>query len=443
MAREAEGSGIDAKKVQEEAERAAKKGAERAAKKAAKKEAKRAAKTEEKRRRLAEKRAEKKEKEGTEDIRREGTNHGGKGDGSKGGSLWARIRKLPPSYILKCVIALACLIFIVVLVLNLADYFDKRPDTFLTDEGYEHSPKFVNCVPITGIDVSIHQEGDINWQKVKSSGADFVFVRAGYRAADDGSLHSDDSFDENVERARKAGLMVGAYFYSQALSADEAKEEAEFVLDMVTGHEITLPLVIDYEIYKGGRLEKKIDAGELYAASLYHDIVLGFTETVEAEGYESAVYANKDMLTNYMQADLLDDKATIWLASYNESAGLNADYMFWQCSSGARVTGYDGDVDQNFWYIKPEKVYETRGKHRKRAVSIGDCRITFKENTVKLRHFRAEPKYGMTYEGKNMKQGRDYVSSVIHNTQEGTGYVVVRGIGKYKDWIAYPFTIEK
>ena len=347
-----------------------------------------------------------------------------------------------PKYIAACCFALLVLIFLVWGALEFADYSDKKPDYYITDEGFHHDDRFEGCAVLNGIDVSEHQKGEINWDRVKSSGADYVFIRAGYRAADNGSLHTDKNFKVNMKGAEKAGLMVGVYFYSQALTPGEGKEEAEYVLDLIKDYDITMPVVIDYEIYEGGRLDKKIQAGELYAASLYHDIVLGFTNTVEAAGYESAVYASHDMLTNYMQADILDDMATIWLARYDSVANLDADYWFWQCSDSGKASGIEGSVDQNFWYVQPEKVYETRAKHKKKAISVRDCRISFKRSKTRLRNFRAEPKFDMTHEGKGMKRGRDYVSSIVRNTKSGTGYVIIRGIGKYKDWIMYPFEIE-
>ena len=347
-----------------------------------------------------------------------------------------------PKYIAACCFALLVLIFLVWGALEFADYTDKKPELYITDEGFHHDDRFEGCAVLNGIDVSEHQKGEINWERVKSSGADYVFIRAGYRAADNGTLHTDENFTANMKGAEKAGLMVGVYFYSQALTPGEGKEEAEYVLDLIKDYDITMPVVIDYEIYEGGRLDQKIKAGELYAASFYHDIVLGFTNTVEAAGYESAVYANRSMLTNYMQADLIDDMATIWLANYDSVANLDADYWFWQCSDSGKAGGIKGKVDKNFWYMKPEKVYETRAKHSKRATSVRDCRISFKRSVTRLRNFRAVPKFDMSHEGKGMKKGRDYVCSIVHNTQPGTGYVIIRGIGKYKDWIMYPFEIE-
>lgn len=205
-----------------------------------------------------------------------------------------------------------------------------------------------------------------------------------------------------------------------------------------------MPLAIDFEIYEGGRLDQKIQAGELYAASLYHDIVLAFCNAVHEAGYESAIYANRDMLTNYMQADLLDDSATIWLARYNKKAGLDADYMFWQCSDEGVVGGIEGNVDHDFWYVEPNKVYKTRaaGVKEKRRISIGNCRVAFQRSVTKLKRGRANPKLGITYEGKGLKEGRDYILTVVRNTQPGTGYIMIRGIGLYKNWMMVPFEIE-
>ena len=349
---------------------------------------------------------------------------------------------LAPESIVKGLVALIVIIGIIYGIVEVRDYYNKKTDVIVTDEGYEHAIRHENCVPLNGIDVSQHQKGDINWDKVKSSGIDFVFIRVGYRAADDGTLHEDETFEDNITDAEKAGLMVGVYFYSQALTPEEGKEEAEYVLDKIKGYNITMPVVIDYEIYKGGRLDNKIKAGELYAASFYHDIVLGFTNTVEAKGYESAVYASKDMLTNYMQEDLIDDMANIWLARYDTTPNLNADFWFWQCSDEGKAGGIDGSVDKDFWYMEPGKAYPTRAKHKKSAASVGESKIHFNKESYKLRNFRAEPEYSLTWNGQRMAEGHDYVSSVVHNTQSGTGYVVIRGIGRFKDWVMFPFTIE-
>ena len=348
------------------------------------------------------------------------------------------------SFRFKVILAVIILIILWSNLAKLSDYLSKRTDVRLTDEGITHAEQFYGCAAINGIDVSVHQGEDLKWKKAKTSGVNFVFVRAGYRSADDGKLHIDSMFEENIDKAAQAGIMTGAYFYSQALTPQEAEEEAEFLLELVSNHEITMPLAIDYEIYRGGRLDKKIQTGSMYAASFYHDIVKAFCRKVEAAGYESAIYANKDMLTHYMQADLLDDDETIWLAQYGKTSDLEADYWFWQCSDFAEVGGISGNVDHDIWYLRPDKVYRTKaaGSQKKNTISIGDCHVSFQRSVTKIKRLRAEPKLGITYQGRGLREGKDYVISVVNNTEPGTGYIIVRGIGVYKDWIMEPFEIE-
>ena len=171
----------------------------------------------------------------------------------------------------------AALILMLVLfgILKLVLYISSISRVSLSDEGLTHSERFSDSVVVHGIDVSEYQH-DIKWKKVKSSGADFVFIRAGYRSAETGELKEDADFRTNMKKADKAGLMCGAYFFSQALNEKEAVEEAEYLLKLVKRYNVEMPLVIDYELYNGGRLQQVVEAGEMPAASMYHDVVLAF-----------------------------------------------------------------------------------------------------------------------------------------------------------------------
>ena len=345
-------------------------------------------------------------------------------------------------YLVLAVIVLAVIAYAAV---QITDYISRITDIKLTDEGFEHAERYENCTVIDGIDVSEHQKEEIAWKKAKTGGADYVFIRAGYRTTDKGKLKTDARFEENIRDAEKAGLMVGAYFYSQALDSKEAAEEADYLLELVKDYDITMPLAIDFELYSGGRLANKIEAGEMPVASAYHDIVQAFCRKVEDAGYESAVYANLDMLTNYMDADVLDDSETIWLARYNATADLDADYWFWQCSDKGQIGGYKGNIDHDFWYIEPNKVYPTRaaGKGReKNRISIGNCRVKFNKKNYKLKKFRAIPKINVSDADGPLREDVDYVVNYVNNTESGTGLAVIRGTGLYKDWIAVPFNIE-
>ena len=339
------------------------------------------------------------------------------------------------------VVILACILVLTILIIKIVSYVGGISRLKLSDKGFTHSKRYDNCLKIKGIDVSEFQD-EIKWKKVKSSEADFVFIRAAYRKVETGELKEDADFRDNIKAANKSGIMVGAYIYSQALNTKEAEEEAEFLTDLVKRYDIDLPLVIDYELYPGGRLEKAIENEELYAADHFNEIVSAFCRKVEKEGYESAIYGNYDMFTNYMDATLIEEDNNLWAAQYGGSCDVAADYMFWQASDSAKLDGIDGNVDLDFWYIEPGKTYPTRAKGKKKQTSVSKCDVEFKNESVKLKNHRATPELDVFYEGKKLKKGRDYRVSFVQNVELGTGYAIIRGIKRYKNWTAVPFTIE-
>ena len=144
------------------------------------------------------------------------------------------IRKKKISYMssIRLITAVLLVLIILIGILKLISYIGGISRTKLSDEGLKHQDRFKNCVVVHGIDVSEHQD-EIKWKKVKSSGADFVFIRAGYRSAESGELKEDADFRTNMKKAEKAGVMCGAYFFSQALNEAEAEEEAEYLLGLV------------------------------------------------------------------------------------------------------------------------------------------------------------------------------------------------------------------
>ena len=343
--------------------------------------------------------------------------------------------------LLRLITAAVLVLIILAGIFKLISYIGGISRTKLNDEGLTHAERFSSSVVVHGIDVSEYQN-DIKWKKVKSSGADFVFIRAGYRSSETGELKEDADFRKNMKKAEKAGIMCGAYFFSQAVNEAEAAEEADYLLKLVKRYDVEMPLVIDYELYDGGRLQKVVEAGEMPASSMYHDVVLAFCRRVEKAGYESAVYANYDMLTNYMDSTLLDEEAVIWAAQYGGACDVKGNYHYWQCAEDAAVGGIEGNVDHDIWYIEPEKVYSTRAKGKKNAESIGSCEIKFDRSSYKLKDHRAKPEVTVTLEDKKLRRGKDYILSFVKNTESGTGYAIVRGRGKYRDLIAVPFAIE-
>ena len=100
---------------------------------------------------------------------------------------------------------------------------------------------------LLGVDVSEHQY-DIDWLQVKQAGVDFAFIRLGRRGYTEGGLFQDPWFEKNYTEAKQNAVLVGVYFYSQAISEDEAREEAAFLLEHLQGRELDLPIVYDWEL---------------------------------------------------------------------------------------------------------------------------------------------------------------------------------------------------
>ena len=128
-----------------------------------------------------------------------------------------------------------------------------------------------------GVDVSFYQ-GEIDWEAVAADGVEFAMIRCGYRGSESGTIVVDEQFENNINGALAAGLDVGVYFFSQSTGAIEAAEEANFVLDLISGYDITMPVAFDWEPLEGSRAED-IDRSELTASAVV------FCEMVKDAGY--------------------------------------------------------------------------------------------------------------------------------------------------------------
>lgn len=196
-----------------------------------------------------------------------------------------------------------------------------------------------------GVDVSEWQY-DIDWEKVKNDGVDFAFIRVGYRGIMIGSLAEDKYYEKNLKEALAQGIQVGVYIYSQAITVDEAVEEADYVLSRIQDYNISLPVVLDYEYgYINGK------PGRLKAANLSKsqatEICNAFLDRVESQGYYGIVYANRNFFYTQLNRDKL---GSVWLAHYALETDYQGDYAFWQCTSSGRVDGIRGYTDLDFWF---------------------------------------------------------------------------------------------
>ncbi len=308
--------------------------------------------------------------------------------------------------------------------------------------GYEHSQRFDGYVIADGIDVSYSQGNSIDWRKVKKSGVDFVFVRAGYRGSSKGRIYHDPQFDANVRGAKDAGLLVGAYFFSQALSPSEAKKEADFLVKKCEPYDMDLPLVMDYETVDGGRFDKTLRSGFM-TSEMLTSISLAFCDEMHEKGYESMVYGNNHFLSSRHNPEKLASKTNVWLAHYAHRTDYKYNYSFWQYSQEGTVPGISGTVDRDFWYFDPKNVTETRAVRPAHAKSISQCRIKLADRKFKFIGNKIEPKVTVQSGDTELREGIDYRVGYINNNAPGTAYAMVTGIGKYKDTVFAQFKIEK
>ena len=210
---------------------------------------------------------------------------------------------------------------------------------------YEHaeSSKDIRC----GIDVSEWQ-GSIDWAAVAESGVEFAYIRTSARSVANDTLFEDARFRRNLKEARANGIIVGAYIFSQATTPEEARQEARFLVETVSGFRVDLPLVLDYEF--DGTSSRLYQAG--LSPEQATEVCLAFCEEVREYGYSGMIYANRNMLFSHLVAERLDQ---IWLANYDFEDFYTEDYPFWQFSSSGSVPGIRGRVDLDFWFVEKQE----------------------------------------------------------------------------------------
>ncbi len=225
-------------------------------------------------------------------------------------------------------------------VLESVPAFSKEKELIKTRNGRKYYVDNSKITSILGVDVSVHQ-GDIDWEMVKESGIDFAMVRLGYRGYGSGKAELDENYKDNIIGARDAGLDVGAYFFSQAVTAEEAVEEAELVIDCLEGLDVNYPVVFDWEIIYGD--DARTDN---VSVDVLTDCCVAFCETIKNAGYTPMIYQNKRTSIFKLDLNRLNDY-DFWLAEYNHEPSYYYDFDMWQYTSEGRVPGIKGEVDLN------------------------------------------------------------------------------------------------
>lgn len=231
----------------------------------------------------------------------------------------------------------------------LVELYEDLPVSNFTSEGFSDNGEYVDYdsteyTALRGIDVSEHQQ-EIDWNSVKAEEIDFAIIRAGYSGYSNGESHVDKYFEKNIEGALNAGQNVGVYFFSQAINESEAREEAEFLLDIIKEYKITMPVFFDWEpMYEESSRTSDIDRTTLT------DCCLEFCKTIEDAGYKAGVYFYRSLGYHHYELDRLKG-LTFWAGAPGDYPDFYYEHNFWQYTSTAKINGIEGNVDLDLLFV--------------------------------------------------------------------------------------------
>ena len=257
----------------------------------------------------------------------------------------------------KLIITVICIIGVLTLIeIGSKLFFNSYPDSSSIAHGKYDFSKFYQdknnfrayednkYISYAGIDVSAHQ-GNINWEKAKEAGVSFAMLRVGYSTLDNGNIKEDAKFAENLQKAKSAGVKIGAYFFSQAITEDEARKEARWLMKKV-GRNLDLPVAYDME---------EVEDNSRIANLTLEDrtkIALAFIEEVNRYGHQCFLYGNPVWLMEKLDLHKIGNKGQIWLAHYNSDTHFPYDFSMWQYSESGIVDGISVPVDLDILFVK-------------------------------------------------------------------------------------------
>ena len=229
-------------------------------------------------------------------------------------------------------------------------YLDENGHRAIGWRRIDGNPYYFNengaLASIWGVDVS-ELDGSIQWTRVRNTGCQFAILRLGFRSyGSTGAIYEDARFDTNIREARAAGIPVGVYFYSQAINTQEAVEEAEFVLEVLSRYpSIEYPVIID--------IENTPESGRVTHAELtqreYTDIVLAFGQRIQQSGHRAMVYSYKSILEDRVYAEeFASHHIETWYADYHDIPdAYDGTFTMWQYTDTGYVDGIIGTVDRD------------------------------------------------------------------------------------------------
>lgn len=198
---------------------------------------------------------------------------------------------------------------------------------------YEEGDLVSQC----GVDISANQ-GEVDFGKLKKAGCDFVMIKVGARGYSSGNIVSDANFEDNIKAAKKAGLNVGVYFCSQAVTKSEARDEADEVLDAIAGYSVKYPVAFVMENVTD-------DMARIEALNMEDrtQIARAFMDRIEDAGYTPILYGDKEWLLTMVDMESLQDYE-VWYAQDSDEPEYPYEFGMWQYDSDATIKGITGDA---------------------------------------------------------------------------------------------------
>lgn len=220
---------------------------------------------------------------------------------------------------------------------------DTMPACKYSDDGFEikngimHYYENGRDISHLGVDISKYS-GDVDFERLKDAGVEFVMIRVGSRGYDTGALTLDEKFVDNIIGAEEAGMPYGAYFFSQAVSDVEAFEEVQFIVGALHGHKVTYPVAIDMEIVTGhsSRLTK-------ISAVQRTGITNTFLQGIKNAGFIPMIYGNKEWLLTRIDMRSLQD-FDVWLSNDGKTPDYPYRFSMWQYNTKGTIPGITGDA---------------------------------------------------------------------------------------------------
>ena len=199
--------------------------------------------------------------------------------------------------------------------------------------------KYKNKSNMIGIDVSAWQD-EIDYEKVKKAGCEFVIIRIGINTVNDEKIYIDEFYKKNIKTAKKAGLKVGVYIYTNAVNNKKATEHAKWIIKTLNNEKLDFPVAFDFENWS--------DINKLKLNTyIITKSFLTFKDYLNKKGYDAMLYSSLNYLNEVW---MYNDTYNVWLAHYTDETNYKGKYIMWQMANTGKIDGINGAVDIDIYY---------------------------------------------------------------------------------------------